>query len=70
MLSFPTIHLTKTIPSSTSGDGIMTIGEVACFLKVTERTVYRQESAKQIPTFKVDGSWWFSEAGLNKLIEQ
>jgi excisionase family DNA binding protein len=70
MLSFPTIHLTKTMPSSTSDNAIMTIGEVAGYLKVTERTIYRLAGAKQIPAFKVGGSWRFSKADLDKWIEQ
>lgn len=41
MLAFPTIHLAKTMPSSPADNAIMTIGEVADYLKVTERTIYR-----------------------------
>jgi ElaB/YqjD/DUF883 family membrane-anchored ribosome-binding protein len=36
MLAFPTIHLAKTMPSSAAENAIMTIGEVADYLKVTE----------------------------------
>lgn len=49
MLAFPTIHLAKTMPSSPADNAIMTIGEVADYLKVTERTIYRLAGAKQIP---------------------
>lgn len=35
----------------------MTIREVAYYLKVTERTIYRLAAAKRIPAFKVGGSW-------------
>ena len=55
MLAFPTTHLVKTMPSSPAGNAIMTIGEVADYLKVTERTIYRLAGAKQIPAFKVGG---------------
>jgi len=41
----------------------MTIGEVADFLKVTERTIYRLAAAKKVPAFKVGGSWTFFEGG-------
>jgi excisionase family DNA binding protein len=58
------------MPSSTSDNAIMTIGEVAGYLKVTERTIYRLAGAKQIPAFKVGGSWRFSKADLDKWIEQ
>ncbi len=37
----------------------MTIGEVADYLKVTERTIYRLAGAKQIPAFKVGGELEF-----------
>jgi excisionase family DNA binding protein len=48
----------------------MTIGEVAAFLKVTERTIYRLAGAKKIPSFKVGGSWRFSRADIATWIER
>ncbi len=69
MLAFPTTHLAKTMPSSTAENAIMTIGEVADYLKVTERTIYRLAGAKQIPAFKVGGCWRFSKADINKWIQ-
>ena len=38
-------------------DEILTIKEVADFLKVNERTVYRLAAAKKIPAFKVGNAW-------------
>jgi excisionase family DNA binding protein len=70
MLAFLTTHLTKTMPDSTSDNAIMTIGEVAGYLKVTERTIYRLAGAKQIPAFKVGGSCRFSKVDLDKWIKQ
>ena len=70
MLSFPTIHLTKTMPSSSADNAIMTIGEVADYLKVTERTIYRLAGAKQIPAFKVGGSWRFSRIDIDRWIRE
>jgi excisionase family DNA binding protein len=49
---------------------ILTVREVADYLKVTERTVYRLLSEKQIPAFKVGGAWRFRRAQLNEWIEQ
>jgi excisionase family DNA binding protein len=43
---------------------ILTIREVAEFLKVTERTIYRLAADSQIPAFKVGGSWRFRKAEL------
>ena len=70
MLAFPTTHLAKTMPSSTAENAIMTIGEVADYLKVTERTIYRLAGAKQIPAFKVGGSWRFSKADIDRWIRE
>ena len=70
MLAFPTTHLAKTMPSSAADNAIMTIGEVADYLKVTERTIYRLAGAKQIPAFKVGGSWRFSKADIDGWIRQ
>jgi excisionase family DNA binding protein len=70
MLSFPTIHLAKNMPFSAVENAIMTIGEVADYLKVTERTIYRLAGAKQIPAFKVGGSWRFSRGDIEAWIRQ
>lgn len=48
----------------------MTIGEVADYLKVTERTIYRLAAAKKIPSFKVGGSWRFSRSDIDIWIKQ
>lgn len=42
---------------SAESEGILTIKEVADYLKVTERTIYRLSQAKKIPSFKVGGMW-------------
>ena len=56
--------------TSTGQNGILTIKEVAIYLKVTERTIYRLAAAKQIPAFKVGGSWRFSRADIDSWIKQ
>ncbi len=70
MLVFSTTDLAKTMPSSTADNAIMTIGEVADYLKVTERTIYRLAGAKKIPSFKVGGSWRFSKADIDAWIKK
>ena len=67
---FSTTNLAKTMPSSAADNAIMTIGEVADYLKVTERTIYRLAGAKQIPAFKVGGSWRFSKADIDGWIKR
>ena len=58
------------MPSSPADNAIMTIGEVADYLKVTERTIYRLAGAKKIPSFKVGGSWRFSKADIDRWIRE
>jgi excisionase family DNA binding protein len=47
---------------------ILMIKEVAEYLKVTERTIYRLAAAKKIPAFKVGGSWRLSRADIEQWI--
>jgi excisionase family DNA binding protein len=70
MLVFSTTELAKTMPSSSAANPIMTTGEVPDYLKVTERTIYRPAGAKQIPAFKVGGSWRFSKADIDRWIRE
>jgi excisionase family DNA binding protein len=49
---------------------ILTILEVARYLKVAERTVYRLAAAKKIPAFKVGGAWRFSRAEIEQWIKK
>ncbi len=59
-----------SMASSPGTSGIMTIGEVAAYLKVTERTIYRLAAAKKIPAFKVGGSWRFSKIDIDAWIKE
>lgn len=45
-------------------DEIMTISDVAAYLKITEKTAYRLVSEGKIPGFKVGGSWRFNRAEI------
>ena len=56
--------------SSADQSEILTIREVAEYLKVTERTIYRLAAAKKIPAFKVGGTWRFSRADIDIWIKQ
>ena len=58
------------MPASTIDGEILTIRQVAGFLKVTERTIYRLAAAKKIPAFKVGGTWRFSRADIDNWIKQ
>jgi excisionase family DNA binding protein len=52
------------------GDHILTVKEVAAFLKVNDRTVYRLATDGKIPAFKVGASWRFKQAELEAWIEE
>lgn len=41
------------------GSDILTIREVAGYLKITEKTAYRLAAEGTIPGFKVGGAWRF-----------
>ena len=51
-------------------DDIVTVREVADFLKVTEGTIYRLDAESQIPSFKVGGSWRFRRTDLVEWISE
>lgn len=53
---------------NTSSEGVLTLAEVAAYLKVTERTIYRLAGAKKIPAFKVGGVWRFQKQELESWI--
>lgn len=46
-------------------DQVLTVKEVADFLKVNERTVYRMAAAGRIPAFKVGTSWRFKREEID-----
>ncbi|MDK9358403.1 helix-turn-helix domain-containing protein [Lelliottia sp. V106_10] len=51
-------------------DQILTLKEVASYLKLAEKTAYRLASESKLPGFKVGGSWRFRKDDLEKWIEQ
>ena len=56
--------------SKTELDGeILTLEEVAAFLKAGKRTVYRFAQNGEIPAFKLGGTWRFRRSELESWIE-
>lgn len=47
---------------------IFTLDDVAAYLRVGKRTVYRLAAAKKIPAFKVGGTWRFRKADIDRWI--
>jgi excisionase family DNA binding protein len=51
-------------------DQILTLKEVATYLKLAEKTAYRLASEGKLPGFKVGGSWRFKREDLDAWIEE
>ena len=58
------------MPAANTEGEILTLKEVAEYLKVTERTIYRLAGAKKIPAFKVGGTWRFSRGDIDEWIRR
>jgi len=50
-------------------EDISTLQQVAKYLKVDRRTVYRMVKSKQLPAFKVRNQWRFKKDAIDKWIE-
>ena len=51
-------------------DKILTLKEVAEYLKLTEKTAYRLAAEGKLPGFKVGGSWQFKREDVLTWIEE
>lgn len=51
-------------------DPVMTVSEVAAYLKIAESTVYRLVKEGRLPGRKVGGAWRFSRQELEKWLVQ
>lgn len=50
---------------------ILTVEEVARYLRVTERHLYKLLSTREIPAFKVGGAWRFRKEEVDRwIVEQ
>ena len=49
-------------------DEILTLDEVAAYLKAGKRTVYRLAASGEIPAFKLGGTWRFRKSDLERWI--
>ncbi|KNX40409.1 Helix-turn-helix domain protein [Roseovarius tolerans] len=55
---------------SVQPDPAMTVREVAGYLNLDEKTVYRLAKRGDLPGFKVAGSWRFKRSDLDSWIDQ
>lgn len=51
-------------------DQILTLKEVAAYLKLAEKTAYKLAAEGKLPGFKVGGSWRFKASDIENWIEQ
>ncbi len=51
-------------------DQILTLKEVATYLKLAEKTAYKLAAAGKLPGFKVGGSWRFKREDIDRWIEE
>ena len=51
-------------------DEILTLKEVAEYLKLAEKTAYRLAAEGKLPGFKVGGSWRFKQEDIQSWIEE
>ena len=47
----------------------MTVREVAAYLNVNEKTVYRLAQRRELPGFKVAGAWRFQRQDIDQWIQ-
>ena len=50
-------------------DQILTLKEVAVYLKLAEKTAYKLAAEGKLPGFKVGGSWRFKAKDIDRWIE-
>ena len=51
-------------------DPAMTVRDVAVFLNVDEKTIYRLAQRGELPAFKVAGTWRFQREDMQRWIDQ
>ncbi len=66
--NYPILDIQKK-NDETMANEILTIRDVAELLKVTDKTIYRLLAKREIPAFKVGGSWRFSKIDIDTWIQ-
>jgi excisionase family DNA binding protein len=62
-------NLVEKMMTDTDGE-ILTLDEVAAYLKAGKRTVYRLAQKGEIPAFKLGGTWRFRRSELDAWIAE
>jgi len=58
----------KAMTMADPEDEILTLDEVAAYLKAGKRTVYRLAAEGKLPAFKLGGTWRFRRSDLDEWI--
>ena len=53
-----------------SAEPAMTVRDVAAFLNVDEKTIYRLTQRGELPGFKVAGAWRFQHADVQRWVDE
>ncbi|ATG47641.1 DNA-binding protein [Celeribacter ethanolicus] len=51
-------------------DDVLTVKELAAFLKIAEKTAYRFASEGKVPGFKVGSAWRFRKSEIDRWIAE
>ena len=52
------------------GDGVLTVSELANYLRMKPLTIYKHASTGRLPGFKVGSHWRFKRTTIERWIEQ
>ena len=58
--------MSKQNTSGGNDDAIMTVREVAAYLKLSEATVYKWAKAKKIPAMRIGRNWRFQRQAVEE----
>lgn len=56
--------------TETINDQILTLREVAAYLKLAEKTTYKLAAEGKLPGFKIGGSWRFKTEDIERWIDE
>jgi len=62
--------MNKKIINGNSEEEVMTVREVAAFLKLSQATIYRLAQAKKIPAMKIGRTWRFQKQLVEEWMRQ
>lgn len=58
------------LKTETINDQILTLREVAAYLKLAEKTTYKLAAEGKLPGFKIGGSWRFKTEDIERWIDE